>query len=96
MNKAIFQLFPILCIAKNLSLEHRINPPNRELMDVEIVNDIMIIPGNLDGYDFYDISDPTNPTIITNLDLKCQFLQIKSFPMEELNAKYYCDAPDGI
>ena len=60
MKKAIFLLLPVLCIAKNLSLEHRIYPPNRELMDVEIVNDIMIIPGNLDGYDFYDISDPTN------------------------------------
>ena len=69
MKKGILLLLPILCIAKNLSLEHRINPPNRELMDVEIVNDIMIIPGNLDGYDFYDISDPTDPTIIANLEI---------------------------
>ena len=69
MKKIIFLLLPILCLAKNLTLEHRINPPNRELMDVEIVNEIMIIPGNLDGYDFYDISEPTNPTIITNLEI---------------------------
>ena len=69
MKKAILILLPLLCMAKNLTLEHRINPPNRELMDVEIVNEIMIIPGNLDGYDFYDISEPTNPTIITNLEI---------------------------
>jgi len=38
-------------------------------MDVEIIGDIMIIPGNLDGYDFYDISNPTNPTLITNFEV---------------------------
>ena len=69
MKKIIFLLLPILCLAKNLTLEHRINPPNRELMDVEIFGDIMIIPGNLDGYDFYDISDPLDPTIITNFQI---------------------------
>ena len=39
MKKIIFLLLPILCLAKNLTLEHRINPPNRELMDVEIFGD---------------------------------------------------------
>ena len=69
MKKLILLLLPILCLAKNLTLEHRINPPNRELMDVEIFGDIMIIPGNLDGYDFYDISVPTEPVIITNFEI---------------------------
>jgi len=41
MNKSIILLLPILCLAKNLTLEHRTNPPNRELMDVEIFGDIM-------------------------------------------------------
>ena len=69
MKKLILLLLPILCLAKNLTLEHRINPPNRELMDVEIFGDIMIIPGNLDGYDFYDISVPTEPVIISNFKI---------------------------
>ena len=69
MKKLILLLLPILCLAKNLTLEHRINPPNREVMDVEIFGDIMIIPGNLDGYDFYDISVPTEPVIITNFEI---------------------------
>ena len=38
-----------------MALENRFNPPARELMDVEIIGDIIIITGNLDGYDFYDI-----------------------------------------
>ena len=62
-------LINIICFSKNLSFESRINPPNRELMDIEIINDIMIIPGNLDGYDFYDISDPKNPSVISNLEI---------------------------
>jgi len=53
MKKIVFFFLPILCFAKNLALENRFNPPARELMDVEIIGDIMIIPGNLDGYDFY-------------------------------------------
>ena len=69
MPKIIFLIFPFLCFAKNLTLENRINPPNRELMDIEIIGDIMIIPGNLDGYDFYDISNPTAPVILTNFEV---------------------------
>jgi len=65
----VFLLIPCICFGKNLTLESRINPPARELMDVEIFGDIMIIPGNLDGYDFYDISNPTDPTIITNFEV---------------------------
>ena len=69
MYKIILITIPIVCLSKNLYLENRLNPPARELMDVEIVNDIMIIPGNLDGYDFYDISNPLNPILITNFEV---------------------------
>ena len=65
MKKIVLLFLPFLCFAKNLTLENRFNPPARELMDVEIIGDIMIIPGNLDGYDFYDISNPTNPTPVS-------------------------------
>ena len=57
------------CFGKNLTLETRINPPARELMDIFIGDSIMIIPGNLDGYDFYDISDPAFPIHISNLEI---------------------------
>ena len=38
-------------------------------MDIFIGDSIMIIPGNLDGYDFYDISDPAFPIHISNLEI---------------------------
>ena len=55
--KIIFFIIPFFCFGKNLTLETRLNPPARELMDIHISDSIMIIPGNLDGYDFFDISD---------------------------------------
>ena len=69
MNRLLILLLPVFCFSKNLTLENRFNPPARELMDVEIVGDIMIIPGNLDGYDFYDISDPAHPIHLSNIEV---------------------------
>jgi len=69
IKSIIFILVPLVCFGKNLTLINRINPPAREHMDVEIVGDIMIIPGNLDGYDFFDISNPLEPTLITNFEV---------------------------
>ena len=69
MNRICILLLPVLCFSKNLSLENRFNPPARELLYVEIIGDIMIIPGNLDGYDFYDISDPTYPVHLSNIEV---------------------------
>ena len=69
MNRIWILLLPVLCFSKNLTLENRFNPPARELLDVEIFGDIMIIPGNLDGYDFYDISDPTHPVHLSNIEV---------------------------
>tara|TARA_Y100000034_G_C6908631_1_gene422494 strand:- start:4475 stop:5860 length:1386 start_codon:yes stop_codon:yes gene_type:complete len=69
MQKYLFLFIPVFCMAKNLTLESRINPPARELMDVEIVGNILIIPGNLDGYDFYDISAPDSPQHISNFEV---------------------------
>ena len=69
MQKYLFLFIPVFCTAKNLTLESRINPPARELMDVEIVGNILIIPGNLEGYDFYDISAPDSPQHITNFEV---------------------------
>ena len=71
MKKLLIHFFVLLTVmfSKNLTLESRFNPPARELMDVEIIGDIMIIPGNLDGYDFFDISDPTNPVHISNIEV---------------------------
>ena len=69
MTKLISSILPIVCFSKNLYFENRLNPPARELMDVEIINDIMIIPGNLDGYDFYDISNINQPSGIYFIQL---------------------------
>ena len=69
MKKILIILLPLFCFSKNLTLENRFNPPARELMDIEIIGEIMIIPGNLDGYDFYDISDPTYPVHLSNIEV---------------------------
>lgn len=71
MKKTIIILLVVFTAVfpKNLSLESRFNSPARELMDVELFGDIMMIPGNLDGYDFFDISDPANPVHISNIEI---------------------------
>ena len=71
MKKTIIILLVVFTAVfpKNLSLESRLNPPARELMDIEIFGNIMIIPGNLDGYDFFNISDPTNPVHLSNIEV---------------------------
>ena len=48
MKKIVLLVLTFRCFAKNLALENRFKPPARELMDVETIGDIMIIPGNLD------------------------------------------------
>ena len=67
--KIILLIFPFISFGKNLTLQNRFNPPARELMDIHIGDSIMIIPGNLDGYDFFDISEPTFPVHISNLEI---------------------------
>ena len=53
-------------LSKNLSLLERFDPECRELLDVEISGNLMIIPGNLEGVEFYDISNPSQPVQIQN------------------------------
>jgi len=56
-------------IAKNLILHNRYSPQNRELLDIKFSGNTMIITGNLNGTDFYDISDSLNPIHLSNLEI---------------------------
>ncbi len=56
-------------IAKNLILHNRYNPQIRELLDIKFSGNTMIITGNLNGTDFYDISDSLNPIHLSNLEI---------------------------
>ena len=67
-------LLPIFIIfssitGKNLTIHGRYNPQNRELLDVKFSGNTMIITGNLNGTEFYDISDSLNPVHLANLEI---------------------------
>ena len=67
-------LFVGFLSAKNLTIEQRITPSNFELLDVEIDNGLMIIPGGLGGSSIFDISDPNDPHQIGQISVYgCDF-----------------------
>ena len=75
MSRDFFQILLLIFItlssinAKNLSVLGRYDPQNRELLDVKFSGNTMIITGNLNGTEFYDISDSLNPVHLTNLEI---------------------------
>jgi hypothetical protein len=75
MGRELMQiLIPILIIfssiaGKNLTLHGRYDPQNRELLDIKFSGNTMIITGNLNGTEFYDISDSLNPVHLANLEI---------------------------
>ena len=64
----IFIIFSSIA-GKNLTIHGRYNPQNRELLDVKFSGNTMIITGNLNGTEFYDISDSLNPVHLANLEI---------------------------
>ena len=57
-------------LGKNLIIHGTYDPTSRELLDVEIVGNTLIIPGNLQGIEFYDIANPQTPAHLANLQLQ--------------------------
>ncbi len=70
-NKLLITILFLISIspAKNLSLHTLHDPANRELLDVIINNNTMIVTGNLDGTEFYDISNNASPVHLANLEI---------------------------
>ena len=62
-------LFQILN-GKNLTIHNFYDPTARELLDAEIVGNTLILPGNLQGIEFYNISNPQNPIHLDNLQIQ--------------------------
>jgi len=62
-------LFQILN-GKNLTIHSFYDPTARELLDAEIVGNTLILPGNLQGIEFYNISNPQNPVHLDNLQIQ--------------------------
>ncbi|SVD95984.1 uncharacterized protein METZ01_LOCUS448838, partial [marine metagenome] len=61
-TKYIFLLFlSQILFGKNLTIQNTYDPTSRELLDAEIVGNTLILPGNLQGIEFYDISNPQTP-----------------------------------
>ena len=68
---------------KNLTLLQTINPENYELLDVEIEQNLMIIPGGLGGSILYDISDFEAPNELGSLPAPaCQFHRAYKWDIE--------------
>ena len=73
--KHMILLFTILIsinfgLGKNLIIHGTYDPTSRELLDVEIVGNTLIIPGNLQGIEFYNIANPQTPAHLANLQLQ--------------------------
>ena len=70
-TKYIFLLFlSQILFGKNLTIHNTYDPTSRELLDAEIVGNTLILPGNLQGIEFYDISDPQTPVHLDNLQIQ--------------------------
>ncbi len=53
----------------NLTIHFTQNPPNHEMLDVEIAGNILIVPGNLGGMAIYDIANPESPELLTTYEI---------------------------
>ncbi len=74
---ALLGLFPWPASALNLTRLATFNPPNFELLDVEIAGDFAYIPAGLGGLNIIDISDPAAPQFIgAYFASKCDFSRI--------------------
>ena len=70
-TKYIFLLFlSQILFGKNLTIHNTYDPTSRELLDAEIVGNTLILPGNLQGIEFYDISNPQTPVHLDNLQIQ--------------------------
>ena len=63
-------MFFQILLGKNLTIHNTYDPISRELLDAEIVGNTLILPGNLQGIEFYDISDPQIPVHLDNLQIQ--------------------------
>ena len=66
----LISIFVQFLSGKNLVIHNTYDPTARELLDAEIVGNTLILPGNLQGIEFYDISIPQNPVHLDNLQIQ--------------------------
>lgn len=69
-NLILFSILVQILGGKNLIIHNTYDPTARELLDAEIVGNTLILPGNLQGIEFYDISNPQTPVHLDNLQLQ--------------------------
>ena len=58
-------LFLNVAFLKNLTIHDYDNPSASNILDVEIQDNLLIVPGMIGGIEFYDIS---NPEVLNHLD----------------------------
>ena len=88
-SKILILFLVSFCSAKNLSLLSLHDPQNRELLDVVISDSVMIITGNLNGTEFYDISDSSNPVHLANLSIPMGNRSLPNFEAAIFNDYLY-------
>lgn len=90
-NRRNYFIFIIIILSvylngKNLTIEQKITPSNYELLDVEIENNLMMIPGGLGGTSIFNISDPQNPVEISSISIPgCDYGRVYNW---EINGSF--------
>jgi len=69
-NLILISIFVPFLSGKNLIIHNTYDPTARELLDAEIIGNTLILPGNLQGIEFYNISNPQNPVRLDNLQIQ--------------------------
>ena len=65
LHAIVFCFLLSMVYTKNLTLHDYDNPSANHILDIEVINNLLIVPGFLGGIEFYDIS---NPAVLNHLD----------------------------
>lgn len=82
--------------AKNIALLGAYNPPNHELLDIEIVGDYAYVPGGLGGLNILDVSNPAMPVAVASYQIaECNWGRTYAWTVDGSYA-YGCGRECGI
>lgn len=82
--------------AKNLTLIGAYNPPNHELLDIEIAGDYAYVPGGLGGLNILDVSNPAMPVAVASYQIaECNWGRTYAWTVDGSYA-YGCGRECGI
>ncbi len=63
VNIVLLMIFPAYLFANNLTLLATFDPPNYELLDLELVGTLALVPAGIGGLSIIDVSQPDSPQL---------------------------------